>query len=117
LKLLNDFLKNQGKAPATTAMFSAYYAEFDSNGDGKMSRKEIMHFVEKFLLVPTIKFVDIISLVNSIWYKFDTDRSGALNRKETLRFLNQFMADQKLPRVNNFIFNRFFIDFDINKDG
>lgn len=79
-----------------------------------MSRNEIMHFVEKFLLVPTVKFVDIISLVNSIWYKFDTDRSGALNRKETVRFLNQFMADQKLPRVNNFIFNRFFIDFDIN---
>ena len=93
LKLLNEFMKNQGKRPTTMQMFNAFYADFDQNGDGLISKNEMLHLVEKFISIPTMQFCDILDMVNRIWYNFDTDRSGKLNRKETLKFLNHFMAE------------------------
>ena len=70
------------------------FNEFDFNGDGVLSRKEMTEFVRKFLGSAEADDDEIRDMVESIWYKFDTDRSGQLNRRETLMFLNAFFKDQ-----------------------
>lgn len=98
-------------------MFYGIFNEFDSNGDGVLSKKEMRRFVARFLDIPTLQLSDIINLVNQIWFEFDTDRSGKLNRKESLRFLNAFLTNQGHQTVSGISFNRFFAEFDVNKDG
>jgi Ca2+-binding EF-hand superfamily protein len=75
-------------------MFYGIFNEFDTNGDGVLSRKEMRRFVSRFLDLPSLQYDEIINLVNTVWFEFDTDRSGKLNRKETLRFLNAFLTNQ-----------------------
>ena len=70
------------------------FNEFDFNGDGVLSRKEMTEFVRKFLRSAEADDEEIRDMVERIWYKFDIDRSGQLNRRETLRFLNAFFKDQ-----------------------
>jgi Ca2+-binding EF-hand superfamily protein len=69
-------------------MFETFFNKYDINGDGVISKSEIVNFVKKFLGVQD----EITEIVNSIWYRFDTDRSGKLNRREAHNFLNSFLA-------------------------
>jgi hypothetical protein len=55
--------------------------------------------------------------VNKIWFKHDINRSGALDKVETANFLRDFCAAQGKPAPNMKTFQRFFFEFDKNRDG
>ena len=55
--------------------------------------------------------------VNKIWLKHDINRSGALDRVETANFLRDFCATQGKPAPGMKTFQRFFSEFDSNRDG
>lgn len=57
LRLVDDLLSQKGQPPATVAQFNRFFAEFDVNGDGALSRGEMARFARKF-----IKGQEIISL-------------------------------------------------------
>lgn len=52
LKMLDDILINQGRPKTTISQFNRFFADYDKNGDGVISRKEVTAFVKKFLGVP-----------------------------------------------------------------
>ena len=52
LKLLDEILLNQGRAKTTWNQFNRFFAEFDDNGDGVISKQECARFVRKFLDMP-----------------------------------------------------------------
>lgn len=68
------------------------------------------------MLVPSLE-EEILEEVNSIWFDFDTDRSGKLNRREALKFVNSIMLKKGKPPASYIVFNRYFNEMDINKDG
>jgi Ca2+-binding EF-hand superfamily protein len=75
-------------------MFNRFFNEFDYNGDGVLSKKEITRFVKKFLNIPgATEEDDISNLIQKAWYKYDVDRSGYLDKRETLRFLNDILMN------------------------
>jgi Ca2+-binding EF-hand superfamily protein len=88
-------------------MFNRFFAEFDLDGDGQISKSEMARFLRKFMGIdesPIPKqslrddFEDeVASKVHNIWYKYDTDRSGYLDRRETYRFLNDLLTAQGKP--------------------
>lgn len=49
LRFLNDILAQQGRQQATLSMFNRFYAEFDLNGDGRISKTEMARFLRKFM--------------------------------------------------------------------
>jgi hypothetical protein len=55
--------------------------------------------------------------VNKIWFKHDINRSGALDKVETANFLREWCAQQGKPSPNLKSFQRFFYEFDKNRDG
>ena len=119
-RLVNDIYASEGRRPVTNVQFNRIFNEFDINGDGQLSQREMTRFVVKFLHIPNEPLIindEIADIVNRIWYNYDRDRSGKLNRRETLKFLNDFLADQGKPPTTHTQFNRFFAKFDVNKDG
>jgi Ca2+-binding EF-hand superfamily protein len=50
--MLDDILINQGRPKTTISQFNRFFADYDKNGDGVISRKEVTAFVKKFLGVP-----------------------------------------------------------------
>lgn len=49
LRFLNDILAQHGRQQATLSMFNRFYAEFDLNGDGRISKTEMARFLRKFM--------------------------------------------------------------------
>jgi hypothetical protein len=45
LKLINDIYASEGRRPVTNTQFNKIFSEFDQNGDGLMSKKEMSKFV------------------------------------------------------------------------
>lgn len=118
LRLVDDILSQKGLPAATVAQFNRFFAEFDVNGDGVLSRGEMARFTRKFLKNQEVIPLDqISSIVNKIWVKYDLDRSGYLNRRETLRFLNDFLVTKGQPPASVAKFNQFFAQIDLNNDG
>lgn len=98
-------------------VFKRIFEEFDVNGDGVLSQKEMIRFVKRFMKIKPSEDDLVIDTVHEIWDQFDKDRSGNLNRMETLKFLNAFMKSRGKPPVTNYQFRKFFEEFDVNKDG
>ena len=76
LTLLNTILREQGEPNSSVSEFNRFYAEYDINGDGLLSKDEIARFVKEYLDEPVtgprpVKLRDetdqIIDLVNKIW--------------------------------------------------
>ena len=83
-----------------------------------LSPREVAEFVKKFFNLSDDDYHNyVMDIVDEIWDKFDRDRSGQLNRRETLKFLIHFMTNQGHAPPTNLQFNRFFSEFDVNKDG
>jgi Ca2+-binding EF-hand superfamily protein len=72
-------------------MFKRIFEEFDDNGDGVLSKREMVRFAKKIMNFKPSEDDEIIDTINEIWKDFDTDRSGKLNRRETLKFLNALL--------------------------
>jgi Ca2+-binding EF-hand superfamily protein len=89
----------------------------DSNGDGVISRVEIVRFIRLFLGIPHSLKDAIDDTINEIWKDFDTDRSGKLNRRETMKFMNAFLKSRGQLPATYAQFSKFFDKFDVNKDG
>ena len=86
----------------TYAIFNKFFLEFDQNGDGVLSPREVADFVKNFFDLGDDDYQNSLTdIIDEIWDKFDTDRSGQLNRRETLRFLIHFMANQGQPPPTN----------------
>lgn len=49
LAMLDEILINQGVGKTTIPQFNRFYAEFDMNNDGFISKSECTRFVRKFL--------------------------------------------------------------------
>jgi Ca2+-binding EF-hand superfamily protein len=45
-------------------MYYAIFNEFDTNGDGVLSKREMRRFVERFLEVPSLQPHEVINLVS-----------------------------------------------------
>ena len=45
MRLINTILKNKGKPSTTILDFNRFFAEYDVNGDGVLSKREIARFV------------------------------------------------------------------------
>ena len=51
LKLLDEILLSQGRPKCTIRQFNNFFADFDDNGDGVISRGECANFVREFLKI------------------------------------------------------------------
>ena len=49
LKLLDEILISQGRPQTTQTQFNRFFAEFDDNGDGVISKNECYNFVNNFI--------------------------------------------------------------------
>ena len=49
LKLLDEILISQGRPQTTQSQFNRFFAEFDDNGDGVISKNECYNFVNNFI--------------------------------------------------------------------
>ena len=85
--------KQNGQRPATHFQFTQIFQEFDHNGDGLLSHKEVSMFARRFLRSQEDDDAEIMSIVERIWVNFDSDRNNKLSRYETLKFLNAFFKD------------------------
>lgn len=47
--MLDTVLLNQGLAKTSFKVFNEFFAQFDQNGDGKISKQECLRFTAKFL--------------------------------------------------------------------
>jgi hypothetical protein len=45
MRLVNTILKNKGKPSTTIPAFNRFFAEYDVNGDGVLSKREVARFV------------------------------------------------------------------------
>lgn len=121
LKLLDEILINQGRPKTTISQFNRFFADFDINGDGVISRGECATFVRRFLglggnVIPkSHNTVDL--LVDKIFDKFDKDRSGVLEPRECLKLTDEILKNQGRPPTTWSQFKQFFDDFDTNGDG
>ena len=47
--MLDEILANRGQPKTTVAQFNRFYADFDLNNDGLISKAECARFVKKFI--------------------------------------------------------------------
>lgn len=59
----------------------------------------------------------IRDIINQIWAKHDVNRSGSLDKIETANFMRDYMSSQRMPPPSMQTFQRFFEEFDKNRDG
>jgi Ca2+-binding EF-hand superfamily protein len=98
INMLNEILLNQGRQKTTISQFNRFFAEFDDNGDGVISRGECYNFVKRFLGGPVVTKLDPIEqLVLKIFSKYDKDRSGYLDKPEVLKMLDEILINQGRP--------------------
>jgi Ca2+-binding EF-hand superfamily protein len=50
---LKDLLTSNNQRPPTALNFNKWFAEYDLNNDGHISKKEMSHFVRKFFNAPS----------------------------------------------------------------
>ena len=105
LKLLDEILINQGRPKTTISQYNRFFAEFDNNGDGVISRNECASFVRKFLglggrVAPKGSSNPIDILVDKIFDKYDKDRSGYLEPRECLKLLDEILKNQGRPQTS-----------------
>ena len=55
--------------------------------------------------------------VDKAWYFYDYDGSNYLDRTETLNFLKNFLKEHNQAPPTMTQFNRFFNEYDLNRDG
>ena len=115
MRFLNAFLTNQGMHQATNNQFNRFFADFDVNKDGFISKSEMARFVRQFMEPPEYDEVD--EMVAKIFLKYDKNKSGNLSRSETLKLLNDYLGGQGKRPASYSLFNRFFNEFDENGDG
>ena len=87
----------------TINQFNRFFAEFDVNKDGFISKSEMARFVRQYIEPPEYDPVD--DMVAKIFEKYDKNKSGTLSRTETLKLLNDYLADQGKRPASYSLFN------------
>lgn len=67
LKLINDIYASEGRRPVSNTQFNTIFREFDANGDGVLSKREMSKFAIILLNIPVSKEDIIIDTVHLIW--------------------------------------------------
>ena len=117
LKFLNSFLANQDQPPMSNFVFNKFFAEFDVNKDGKISKLEMARFLKNFFDVSIGGEQAINSMVLLIFDQFDDNKNGFIERKEALELLNEILAITEKPKATFSQFKKFFSEIDLNNDG
>lgn len=118
LKLLDEILISQGRPQTSQSQFNRFFAEFDANGDGVISKGECYNFVNSFINQNQTRSRDPIEqLVHKIYAKYDRDRNGYLDKQEAIKFLDEILINQGRPKTTWNQFNNFFAKYDDNGDG
>ena len=87
---------NQGRPKTSWNQFNNFFARYDDNGDGVISKGECYNFVSEFLNQGQTRGTQdsIFDLVQKIFAKYDTDRSGFLEKREVLKLLDEILLSQ-----------------------
>ena len=108
--------------------YHRFFYEFDKNRDGLIQRNEMARFLKVFMEsrrnnAPVERQPNAMSdayireQVDKAWYFYDYDGSNYLDKTETMNFLKNFLREHNQPAPTMTQFNRFFQEYDLNRDG